>query len=44
MINGGYGQVALKMAEGLDIRLNHPVKKIRYDQNRVMVLTENGLI
>ncbi len=44
MIQGGYGQMAYKLAEGLDIKLNHPVKKIKHDQKRVIAQTENGLI
>lgn len=40
----GYDQLIHHLAQGLDLRLNHPVREIRYDQEGVSVITDQGTI
>lgn len=38
LLQRGYGSVLGKLAEGLDVRYNHPVKSIHYTENSVTVI------
>lgn len=39
---GGYGQIADRLAAGLDLRLDHPVSKVSQTGDGVVVTTPNG--
>ncbi|XP_046376343.1 lysine-specific histone demethylase 1B-like [Haliotis rufescens] len=43
-VKGGYSQVLNKMAEGLDVRLNHHVSKIDFSSDPVVVTTTSGQV
>ena len=44
MLPNGYTQLALKLAEKVDVRLNNPVQAVNYASNQVHVTTNSGTI
>jgi monoamine oxidase len=43
ILPGGYDQIVTELAKGLQIKLNHVVKKIEYTPERVTVTTNQGI-
>jgi hypothetical protein len=42
LLQKGYGTVLQKLADGLDVRYNHPVQALHYNDDNVKVTTSNG--
>jgi len=43
LLPGGFGQIVAELARGVEIRLNHVVRHIAYDQHGICAVTGNGL-
>ena len=44
VLTSGYDEILMPLAEGLDIQLSNPVRKIEYDNRGVAVTTIEGVV